>query len=214
MRASLAFFLLAVPGFSQANPSEPRLRALGEALRAEILKNAPLLQVSEASSLLNRLSSDLDPATPPVNFEVVRSNQTEIFVLPGGLALVPARLLLATKSETELARHIAHAIAHIRLAHGIPQASHASTANLSKIPLIHIGGWDGIHRNPANHTALPPSFRAQQDRWEREANDYAANLLANRPPTILSSELTPELSRIQAQLLPLTISSKAPSLLR
>lgn len=210
MRAALAFSFLAAIAFGQANPTEPRLRALGERLRAEIFKDSPPLDVPEATSLLNRLATELDSATPSVTFEIVRSNQTEIFVLPGGFAIVPARLFLAINTEAELARHMAHAIAHIRLGHGVYKARPSSSANIATIPLIHIGGWDGIHRNPANTTALPTSFRAMQEQWEHEANDYAANLLANRTPI----GLTPEFSRIQVQLLPLTKSSKAPSLLR
>lgn len=210
MRAALAFSFLAAIAFGQANPTEPRLRALGERIRADILKDSPLLALPEASTLLARLASQLDPATPPVQFDLIRSNQIEIFVIPSGIALVPARLLLLVKTEDELARHLAHAIGHIRLRHGTPPAQSSSTAKIPLIPLIHIGGWDGIHRNPANTTPLPTSFRAMQEQWEHEANDYAANLLANRTPI----GLTPELSRIQVQLLPLTKSSKAPSLLR
>lgn len=213
MRVLLAFTVLALNGLCQSNLPDEKLRALGERLRAEILKDSPLLEVPEASSLLNRLSAQLDTTTPPVNFEIVRSNQTEICVLPGGFALLPARLLLAIQSETELARRMAHAIAHIRLRHGsngFRDVKQSPTANLSTIPIIHIGGWDGIHRNPASVTAFPSAFRARQAQWEREAEEYATSRIAEIPTTGLTSEL----SRIQAQLLPLTISSKPPSLLR
>ncbi len=210
MKRYLVFLLFAILSLGQTSPQDEKLRGLGERIRADIFKDSPLLDLPEAASLLAQLSSQLDPATPAIQFDLIRSNQIEIFVLPGNIALVPSRLLLLTKTEDELARHLAHAIAHIRLRHGIRETKSSPSANIASIPLIWVGMHDGIHRTPASNAALPSYFRAQQDRWEQEANDYAAKLLANQN----SAGLTPELSRIQAQLLPLTKSSKAPSLLR
>jgi predicted Zn-dependent protease len=210
MKAWIAFSLFAAIAFAQTKPLEAKLYALGASLRAEILRESPLLEIPEASALIQRLAAELDPISPAVSFELVRSNKTEIFVLPGGFALIPARLLLATESEADLARHIAHAIAHIRLAHGVGEVRFSSKANMASIPIVHIGGWEGIHRNPNNPTALPTAFRAKQEQWEREADIYASARLATRGRTITNTEL----NRVQAQLLPLTISSKAPSLLR
>lgn len=210
MKAALAFALLCLPAISQSSPGDSKLRALGEGLRKEILKDSPLLELPDAAALLTRLVSELDNTPPPIKIEIVRSNKMEIFVLPAGSVLFPARLFLTIHSEDELARHLAHAIGHIRLRHGLREAKPSTVANLQTIPLMLIGSWDGIHHNLAQPTALPSGFRAQQATWEREADDFAISLLSGRTPI----GLTPELRQIQSQIRSLTISSNPPSLFR
>jgi predicted Zn-dependent protease len=209
-RRTAIWIALALGLTAQEPKTETIVKSLGARLREEFLKESPLFENSEISALLTRLSDELDTTSPPVLFEVVRSNRTEVIVLPGGFAIVPARLLLAVKSEDELARHLAHAIGHIRLRHGVREARPATTADISSIPLISTALWNGLHHDPKRAQELPSGFRAMQERWEREADDFAASRLANRSPR----GLTPELRAIQDHLRTLTFSSKAPSLLR
>jgi predicted Zn-dependent protease len=195
---------------TQAPTTETRLTSLGARLRDEVLKEAPPLEDPGILKYLARLSGEIDTLAPPVVFELVRSNRTEVIVLPGGIAILPARLLLAVKSEDELARHLTHAIGHIRLRHGVREARPSTTADLSFIPLISVVVWNGLHHDPKRTHELPSGFRAMQAQWEREADDFAAARLAQRAP----AGLTPELRAIQDHLRTLTFSSKAPSLLR
>ncbi len=210
LRRAAVWIALALALTAQEPKTETRLKSLGARLREEFLKESPLFENREIAALLARLSDELDTTSPSVLFEVVRSNRTELIVLPGGFAIVPARLLLAVKSEDELARHLAHAIGHIRLRHGVREARPSTTADMSTIPLISIVLSNGLHHDPKRPNELPSGFRAMQAQWEREADEFASDRLMHRTPR----GMTPELSAIQDYLRSLTIPSKAPSLLR
>lgn len=196
--------------FAQSPSTDPKLAALNQRLRAEIHKTAPPLDLPAANALLNRLSTTLDPTLPPVTFEIVRSQRTSIFVLPGGPALVPSGLLRQVSTPQQLLAHLAHAIGHIRLGHGTRARPASPAANLQEIPLIYVGGWEGIHPNPAQPSLLPSGFRALQQRWEREADEFAARLLRERSIPFHPDELRQLQSSLPAQ----TFSSNPPSLLR
>lgn len=222
MRTRIASTLLASSSFcgvlallAQSTPPDPKLAALSQRLRAEIHQTAPPLDLPAANALLNRLSNALDPTLPPVTFEIVRSSRPEIFVLPGGPALVPSRLLLGIRSPEQLLPRLAHAIGHIRLGHGTQghgtwTRPASPSANPREIPLIYMGGWEGIHPNPAQPSLLPSGFRALQQRWEREADEFAARLLRERSIPFHPDELRQLQSSLPAQ----TFSSNPPSLLR
>jgi hypothetical protein len=76
----------------------------------------------------------------PFQVRAVNSADVELIVLPGGQIYISRGLLSLTRSESEVAGVIAHAMAHVVLRHGTEQASRAY---LSKAGLSALGGFVG-----------------------------------------------------------------------
>ena len=153
---------LALPLFAQFSDRE---LALGSSLRKEILRESKLIDQPIA---INYLRGVIESLANDIQFDLIETNADDPIALPGGFLLVPANTLRNAKSETQLRTSIAHAIAHIQLRHGIKDR-------------IYMGGWTGIHPDPRRAILTPMGFRKHLERFEQEANDFAAAKVTLQP---------------------------------
>src|SRR4026209_2615017 len=105
---------------------------LGREAAAEAEKKMQLVPDSELGGYLERVGQRLAGAIPPefqhpefhYSLKVVEARDINAFALPGGPMYVNSGMILASKSEDEMAGVMAHEISHVALRHG--------TANVTK----------------------------------------------------------------------------------
>ncbi len=106
---------------------------IGRQSAAEAETKLPLLRDASVDRYLNRIVKLLASETPgeryPYQIKAVNDPTINAFALPGGPMYANRGLLVAARSEGELAGVIAHEIAHVALRHGTHQASKASLAS-------------------------------------------------------------------------------------
>jgi predicted Zn-dependent protease len=96
--------------------------------------------------------------------------------LPGGYLYFSSGLLAAVASEAELAAIMAHELAHIASRHGTRPATGAVAG--AAVPLIFLGGWNGICGRFARPGLYPGSYRSAAAEFEQEADAAGRELLA------------------------------------
>ena len=105
---------------------------LGQQAAAEQEKKLQLLGEPSVDAYLNRLVQALVSHAPgakyPSHAKAVREKQVNAFALPGGPMYVNSGLLVAARSEAELAGVMGHELSHVALRHGTHQASEAYAA--------------------------------------------------------------------------------------
>jgi predicted Zn-dependent protease len=82
-------------------------------------------------SIGSHLASHAQEGTRPFTFYVIKDRDINAFALPGGFVCVNAGLIMATKSESELAGVLAHEISHVtqrHIARAIHDQMHAGLA--------------------------------------------------------------------------------------
>ena len=92
----------------------------GEAVIRNIRRAGGIIDDALSQTYLNELAFRIVAATgsqQPFHFVLIADNNINAFALPGGFIGINAGLILATKSENELAGVIAHEIAHITQRH-------------------------------------------------------------------------------------------------
>ncbi len=107
---------------------------LGRQAAAEIEQKIRLVRDSETNDYLQRVGDRLAAAVPrqfqheqfEYYFKVVDAKEINAFALPGGPMYVNAGMIVAAKSEGEMAGVMAHEIAHVALRHGTAQATKAA----------------------------------------------------------------------------------------
>ncbi|MDP1654343.1 MAG: M48 family metalloprotease, partial [Rhodocyclaceae bacterium] len=101
--------------------SVPAERRLGEKIMFEIRRDPAYLDDPEVagyiSQLGQRLAGQTEGARLPFEFFVVRDAMLNAFALPGGYIGMHSGLILAARSESELAGVIAHEISHVTQSH-------------------------------------------------------------------------------------------------
>ncbi len=119
-------------------------------------------------------------------FFVVDAPGINAFALPGGYIGIHSGLLLASRTESELASVIAHEIAHVsqhHIARGIEQANHMNLPlSVAMIAAILLSGGDPNVANAALAASLGGSQQAQLNftrAHEHEADRIGMQLLAN-----------------------------------
>ena len=78
--------------------------------------------------------------------------------LPGGYLILSSGLIGTAGSESELAGVMAHEIAHVAARHGMRQVPSGTVAGRT-IPLIFMGGWNGICSRLAPRILMPIAFQ-------------------------------------------------------
>ncbi|QOY91838.1 M48 family metalloprotease [Paludibaculum fermentans] len=86
--------------------------------------------------------------------------------LPGGFVFFPARLLAASRNESEFAAVVAHAVAH-EVLHRMPVAAPEGSP---AIPLVMLGGWTSDCRG---RQSVPIGFAAALKKQEQDADALA-----------------------------------------
>ncbi|WP_181919623.1 M48 family metalloprotease [Alkalilimnicola ehrlichii] len=101
--------------------SQSQERELGKQLMREIRRNLNLLEDPEVNAYIrdlgHRLASHSDSPEQEFHFFVVDNSAINAFAMPGGYIGINTGLILAARSESELAGVVAHEIAHVTQRH-------------------------------------------------------------------------------------------------
>ncbi len=96
-------------------------RRLGEQIMREIRRDPAYLEDAEVAGYIDglgqRLAAHAEGARTPFEFFAVRDAMLNAFALPGGFIGVHTGLILAARSESELAGVLAHEISHVTQSH-------------------------------------------------------------------------------------------------
>lgn len=117
--------------------SVPAEKRLGEKIMLEIRRDPAYLDdpeiVGYMSQLGQNLASHVEGARQPFEFFVVRDPMLNAFALPGGYIGVHSALILAARSESELAGVLAHEISHVTQSHLARMFGKQSQAQLASL---------------------------------------------------------------------------------
>jgi predicted Zn-dependent protease len=182
----LLIIALAIPLLAQQKSvnfySLEKERALGDTLAKDVRQQSKLLDNGEVQEYAKRVGAQMVGQLPEpqftYTFEVIVSDATEPFALPGGHVFVPAQFFLTVKHEAEFATMMGHAVAHVALRHGTRSATRGQLVNASSIPLIYMGGWHGSHTGLSQgaKVLIPVGFLAHQRQQELEADKLGIEL--------------------------------------
>ncbi len=96
-------------------------RRLGEQIMREIRRDPAYLDDPEVTAYIDglgqRLASHAEGVRQPFEFFVIRDASLNAFALPGGFIGVHSGLILAARSESELAGVLAHEVSHVTQSH-------------------------------------------------------------------------------------------------
>jgi predicted Zn-dependent protease len=122
---------------AQADLSPAMERRIGESIMLEIRRNPAYLDDPEVASFLNRLGNRLSSRSTELRqefeFFALRDPTLNAFAMPGGYIGVHTGLILAAKTESELAAVLAHEISHVtqrHLARLLNKSGEGQVANL------------------------------------------------------------------------------------
>jgi beta-barrel assembly-enhancing protease len=155
-------------------------QALGAQLAAEYRKGVTIIDDAALNAYLNDLGQRLAAQTPGqtyrYTFQLTGADSAplnEPVAFPGGFVFIAAQLILAAKSEDELAGMLAHSIAHVAARHGTKQATKDQIVNQATIPLIFMGGWQGPSIRQGQALSVPIGFLKFQRQIELQADSLA-----------------------------------------
>ena len=159
---------------------------VGRQSALEIERQVRLVTSVRTVQFVNTITGLLAARSPgakyPFQVRAVNSADVNLLVLPGGQIYVSRGLLSLTKSESEVAGVIAHAMAHVVLRHGTEQASRAY---LSKAGLSALGGFVGRAGttarilNTVGGFGLEAAFLRFTPSDEYEADALGAEIMSN-----------------------------------
>jgi len=134
------------------------------------------------SGLGDRIASNSDEPASEFSFYLIRDPSLNAFAVPGGHIAVHSGLIMATRSEAELASVVAHEIAHItqhHLARMVDQSSGQGFKMLGALAAaILLGGQAGQAAVvAANASAIENRLEYSRD-FEREADGIGLQILA------------------------------------
>jgi predicted Zn-dependent protease len=154
--------------------SKEKESALGTQLAAQVRRQSSLIESATVSQYLERVGRRLAAMAPDTGitytFTVIQNNiggsTHEPLALPGGFIFIPADLLLAARSEAELAGMLAHAIAHVAARHGTRQATRAQITEQTPMPTIFLSSPTAGDGNlfPRGLLSLQRIFETEADR--------------------------------------------------
>lgn len=160
----------------------------GEAVIRNIRRAGGVLDDALIHGYLNDLGYSLVAASEtqqPFNFFLIKDNSINAFALPGGFIGINAGLILATKSESELAGVMAHEIAHVTQRHHARQYEQGAD-NIPIIAVLIAAMVLGSQDNQVGQAALASvaAGSAQQQinftrENEKEADRIGIELLIN-----------------------------------
>jgi len=179
--------LLVLPSMSQQGAnvySMEKERALGQQYAAEIRRQSKPLDNPEVEAYVRRIGEKLvaqlkDPRFE-YRFETITDNSwTEPLSLPGGYVFIPAGAFVAAQDEAEFAGMLAHSIGHVALRHGRRPTVQGQITNRASVPLVFMGGWNGLHADSRREqTSMPAGFLEFQRTYELEADSFGVELAA------------------------------------
>jgi predicted Zn-dependent protease len=189
--------------------SREKEAALGAGIAADIRETKTPIESAIVQQYIERIGRRLSAQLPdfphPFTFGVIAPDNIsyrEAMAIPGGYVFIPAHLILAARDEMEIAKIMAHAMAHLSERHFMMRV-----ANTASIPLIFMGGWMGY-----GGYAVPRGLQSEHQRWEAEADAIAVKVTTAAGFDASSADLAP----VQDELRRLTMPrpKRPPSLLR
>ena len=112
-------------------------RRLGERYMVEIRRDPAYLDDAEVAAYINqlgqRLVSHIEGPHPNFEFFVIKDSMLNAFAMPGGFIGVHTGLILAARSESELAGVLAHEISHVTQSHLARSFGKQSQAQLATL---------------------------------------------------------------------------------
>jgi predicted Zn-dependent protease len=156
-----------------------RERALGRQLAADVEARKPLLHDAEVDGYLHQLAESLYTAASSnlqIQAKAIAEETPHAIALPGGYVYFSFGLLAGVESEAELAAIMAHELAHISARHGLRPATGVATG--VAVPLIFLGGWNGICSRFASPGLYPGSYRSAAANFELEADAAGREFMA------------------------------------
>lgn len=162
---------------------------IGKEMLRQLKANSAIIDDPIIGEYIQRLGSQIAAnaasSTTRFTFFVVNAGSINAFAMPGGFIGVHAGLLLASKSENEVASVIAHEIAHVtqhHIARGVEQANKMNLPmTAAVIAAILLGANDPQIANAAIAAAVGGSQQMQLDFTranEHEADRVGMQLLA------------------------------------
>ncbi len=162
---------------------------LGQQASAEVERQMPILNDSEATRYIQQVGDRLVDAIPAqfsqpafnYRFKVVNASDINAFALPGGPMYVNRGMIEAARTEGEMAGVMAHEIAHIALRHGTSQATKQSNPlnQIGTIGLILggaiLGGQTGAQAGMIGAQAIMTKYSRD---YENQADILGAQIMA------------------------------------
>ena len=115
-------------------------KKIGESFMRHLRRSIKIIDDPEISEYINMLGYQLvansDSPTQRYTFFIIEDPSINAFAAPGGYIGINSGLLLATKSESELAAVLAHEIAHITQRHLIRSLEKSGQINLATVAAI------------------------------------------------------------------------------
>lgn len=164
---------------------------VGRQVAAELEKELRLLRNSQIESYISRVGGGLVESIPrefqhngfDYHFKVVDAKEINAFALPGGPMYLNTGMIIAAKTEGEMAGVMAHEIAHVALRHGTAQATRAApyqTAGaLGQIAGAILGGTLGGIVGAGSQIGASAYLLKFSREFETEADILGAQILAN-----------------------------------
>jgi len=164
--------------------SEQKEAALGKALAAEATRSLTVIPNPELQQYVEALAQRISPGDWHIAMvqDDIGGSTHEPAAFPGGYLLIPARLMAESRSESEFAGMLAHAMAHVLNRDAVRTPASQGSA----IPVVFVGG---IERDGTN--AIPRSLLPRERQFELAADTRAVELLtkAQLPPASLAAYL-------------------------
>lgn len=140
----------------------------------------------ELDDHIRRLGNEIARVTaaedPSYRFYLIRNKELNAFAVPGGHIAVHTGLVLAAKTEDELASVLAHEIAHLRQHHMARMVAQSKSLTIPAIAAIVagvlLGGQAGAAAIVATNAALADSQLRYTRDFEREADRIGMQYLA------------------------------------
>lgn len=163
-------------------------RRLGERYMVEIRRDPAYLDDPEVAAYIGqlgqRLASHIEGPHPEFEFFVIKDSMLNAFAMPGGFIGVHSGLILAARSESELAGVLAHEISHVTQSHLARSFGKQSQAQLASLLTLAIAVL-AARSNPdvAIGAAMAGQAAGIQNQlnysrdFEREADRLGLNLL-------------------------------------
>ena len=159
--------------------------ALMQSLRAKGMLHDDLLVTGYIESLGNRLAANSGLGPGAITFFVVRDRAINAFAAPGGVIGIHTGLILASRTESELAAVIAHELAHVsqrHMARTYEAAGQMQVASaVALLAALLLGQVDGELGEAALATTLGGSAQSQINfirANEEEADRIGIQILA------------------------------------
>lgn len=163
---------------------------LGQQASAEVEKQFPIINDSDAEAYLQRIGTRLVRSIPRsldqpafnYRFKWVNASDLNAFALPGGPMYVNRGMLNAAKNEGELAGVMAHEIGHVALRHATAQATKQGSAKntLGTIGLILGGAILGGNTGAQLGAAAAAAWQTKYSReYETQSDTLGAQIMAD-----------------------------------